>query len=155
MEYFIFKHPIPPLILAIILALSMKAIAYYFFYLTLPSDFHFWFAILFSILGLIPLIGGIYLVIMSRTTVDPTAPENSSTLVTKGIYRYTRNPMYLGFLLCLIGWSLWLENILTISGAMIFYWYINRHQIPFEEKALAEKFTAKYQQYCRNTRRWL
>jgi protein-S-isoprenylcysteine O-methyltransferase Ste14 len=63
--------------------------------------------------------------------------------------------MYLGLLLCLIGWSLWLENIMTIGGAVVFYWYINKYQIPFEEAALAEKFTEKFQSFCAKTRRWL
>jgi protein-S-isoprenylcysteine O-methyltransferase Ste14 len=107
----------------------------------------------FIALGLLPLIGATYLFLKANTTVNPTKPENSSQLVTHGIFKYTRNPMYLGFLLCLIGWSLWLGNIFTISGAMIFYWYINEHQIPFEEEALAEKFSEQYHSYCKMVRR--
>jgi len=149
------KKPIPPLGLALALALAMKWTASLVPSVTISTGNNFWFALPFIILGLIPLAGATYLFIQARTTVNPTTPKNSSNLITNGIFQYTRNPMYLGLLLCLIGWSLWLENIITIGGAVVFYWYINKHQIPFEEVALAEKFTEKFQQFCEKTRRWL
>lgn len=91
----------------------------------------------------------------ARTTVNPLHPEKASALVTSGIYRYTRNPMYVGVTLVLIGiaaWLWWLPAILAPAG---FVAYITRFQIGPEERALADKFGAQYEQYCRSVRRWL
>jgi len=149
------KKPIPPLGLALSLALVMKWTASLATSFTIVTENNYWLALPFIIVGLISLVGTIYLFIQAHTTANPTTPESSSQLITTGIFQYTRNPMYLGFLLCLIGWSLCLENMLTIGGAALFYWYINQYQIPFEEKALAINFTTNYHQYCARVRRWL
>ena len=91
----------------------------------------------------------------ARTTVNPLHPEKASALVTSGIYRYTRNPMYVGVTLVLIGiaaWLWWLPALLAPAGFVV---YITRFQIRPEERALAEKFGAQYEQYCSSVRRWL
>lgn len=91
----------------------------------------------------------------ARTTVNPTTPEASSTVVTSGIYRWSRNPMYLGFLLMLVGWSLYLSNLAALLLVPSFIVYMNRFQIMPEERALAAKFGAQYVAYMQEVRRWL
>ena len=90
------------------------------------------------------------------TTVDPTRPERASALVTTGIYSVTRNPMYLGMLLVIIAWGLYLANAVgLILAPLAFVLYLDRVQIPREERALATAFGSDYTGYASRVRRWL
>jgi protein-S-isoprenylcysteine O-methyltransferase Ste14 len=89
------------------------------------------------------------------TTTNPLAPETTSAMVVQGIYRHTRNPMYLGFLLALLGWAIYLGHALGPVIAWLFVAYLNRFQIAPEERFLAAKFGASYRDYCAQVRRWL
>lgn len=91
----------------------------------------------------------------ARTTLDPRQPRKASSLVTGGIYRVTRNPMYLGLTCVLLGLALWLWWWPALAGPMLFVTYITRFQIGPEERALAAAFGAQYEAYCRRVRRWL
>jgi protein-S-isoprenylcysteine O-methyltransferase Ste14 len=91
----------------------------------------------------------------AKTTVDPMHPEAASTIVTSGIYRFTRNPMYLGFLLALIAWAVFLGNFVAALMPLLFVAYMNRFQISPEERTLLARFGAPYESYLRSVRRWL
>lgn len=91
----------------------------------------------------------------AKTTANPLKPQNASTLVTGGIYRFTRNPMYLGVTLVLIGVSFWLWWWPAILGPIVFVGYITRFQIQPEERVLGAKFGAEYKAYCERVRRWV
>ena len=91
----------------------------------------------------------------ARTTVNPLKPESASSLVVSGIYRLTRNPMYLGFLLVLLGWALFLSNALALLFLPLFILYMNRFQIEPEEKALHSLFGQQFLAYASQVRRWL
>ena len=91
----------------------------------------------------------------ARTTVNPLHPEAASTLVVSGVYRLTRNPMYLGLLLVLLGWALFLANALAFVFPAVYVPLMNRLQILPEEKALAEKFGTGFTAYSSQVRRWL
>jgi protein-S-isoprenylcysteine O-methyltransferase Ste14 len=91
----------------------------------------------------------------ARTTVNPTTPEAASAIVTTGIYRVTRNPMYLGFLLALIAWAVYLGNLVSALIPVAFVVYMNRFQISPEERALRARFGEAYEAYLRSVRRWL
>ena len=91
----------------------------------------------------------------AKTTVDPMHPEAASAIVTTGIYRFTRNPMYLGFLLALIAWAVFLGNVVSALIPPLFVVYMNRFQIAPEERALHARFGAPYETYLRSVRRWL
>jgi protein-S-isoprenylcysteine O-methyltransferase Ste14 len=91
----------------------------------------------------------------ARTTVDPFHPETASNIVTTGIYRVTRNPMYLGFLLALIALAVFLGNVVSAVLPPIFVVYMNRFQIEPEERALLARFGAPYEAYLRTVRRWI
>lgn len=88
------------------------------------------------------------------TTTSPMAPGKASNLVTKGIYRYSRNPMYLGLLMILLGIGLYLGNAFNTLLAAGFVYYMNHYQIKPEEESLSAKFGGEYRQYCREVRRW-
>ncbi|MGX5725376.1 methyltransferase family protein [Metapseudomonas otitidis] len=91
----------------------------------------------------------------ARTTVNPIHPERTSALVIRGIYHRTRNPMYLGFALMLLGWGLWLAAPFALAGVVLFMLYIERYQIPPEERMLEQLFGADYLAYREQVRRWL
>jgi protein-S-isoprenylcysteine O-methyltransferase Ste14 len=91
----------------------------------------------------------------ARTTVNPLRPGNTSTLVTDGVYRITRNPMYLGMALLLAAWAVYLSTILPAAGPVLFVLYMNRFQIAPEERAMREKFGAACEAYAGQVRRWL
>lgn len=98
---------------------------------------------------------GIVPFVRARTTVNPTRPEGASSLVTCGVYRLTRNPMYLGMLLGLIGWAVFLSNGPALIFLPAFVLYMNRFQIEPEERALAARFGADYASYQARVRRWV
>lgn len=91
----------------------------------------------------------------ARTTVDPRRPEATSSLVTGGIYRFTRNPMYLGLVLLLVAWAVFLASPWTLVGPVAFVLYVSRFQIAPEERTLTTRFGATYSEYAARTRRWL
>jgi protein-S-isoprenylcysteine O-methyltransferase Ste14 len=91
----------------------------------------------------------------AATTVDPTHPERSVSLVTRGPYRCSRNPMYLGMALLLAGWAAFLANAASLAGLPLFVAYLNRWQIEPEERALADKFGEEFENYRKRVRRWL
>ncbi|MEC8861094.1 MAG: isoprenylcysteine carboxylmethyltransferase family protein [Pseudomonadota bacterium] len=108
-----------------------------------------------SALAVLIALAGVASFRQASTTVNPLNPENSSALVVSGIYRITRNPMYLGFLLLLAAWSLMLANLAVLLLLPVFVWYMDRFQILPEERALAGLFGNDYTNYCARVRRWL
>lgn len=91
-----------------------------------------------------------------KTTVNPTKPHQATSLVIKGIYKISRNPMYLGFLLLLIAWGIFLAHLPSLFLIpAVFVIYINTFQIPAEEEALHIKFGEDFISYKNNVRRWL
>lgn len=91
----------------------------------------------------------------ANTTSDPTRPGTSSSLVRSGVYRFSRNPMYLGVLLVLVGWAVFLANLLAFVVLPAFVLYLNRFQIAPEERALTSRFGADFAVYKTRVRRWL
>jgi protein-S-isoprenylcysteine O-methyltransferase Ste14 len=147
---------IPPLAVTGIVALAMGGLSF-----TVPIPVPIPAPARWVVAGLLGLLGaGIALVGVvqfrrHKTTMNPFTPEQSSTLVTSGVYRWSRNPMYLGFLLLLLGWGAWLANgaaLFLIPGFVV---YMNRFQIGPEEVALRRHFGAPFDQYCATVRRWI
>jgi protein-S-isoprenylcysteine O-methyltransferase Ste14 len=91
----------------------------------------------------------------ARTTVHPSRPEEATALVSGGIYRFTRNPMYLGMLVLLLGWAVFLHSAWSLPVIAAFVAWMNRYQISAEERALQSQFGAAYETYKRQVRRWL
>ena len=91
----------------------------------------------------------------AKTTINPLKPEASSALVVRGIYRWTRNPMYLAMLLVLIGWACIVGNVAALVMLPLFMAYLNRFQIGPEERALQARFGREFEEYKRTVRRWL
>jgi protein-S-isoprenylcysteine O-methyltransferase Ste14 len=88
------------------------------------------------------------------TTWSPIAPDRAATLVTDGPYRWSRNPIYLGLLLVLLGVVLFLRSPVALVLAAAFVAYEDRFQIQPEERALQAQFGKEFEQYMARTRRW-
>jgi protein-S-isoprenylcysteine O-methyltransferase Ste14 len=113
-----------------------------------------------TLYGLVPLAIGLFLTFAGgyqfkkmKTNTSPLKPP--TILVTDGIYRYSRNPMYLGLVLALLGvWTLW-GSLSPLAAVIAFILIIDRWQIPSEEKMLKDKFGSEYENYKSKTRRWV
>ena len=106
-------------------------------------------------IGLIIIMAGLFSFHFAKTTGNPDKPESVSALVSSGIYRITRNPMYVGLIFLLLAWGAWLGSFFSIIIVALFQQYTTRFQIIPEEKALSKLFPQEYQAYCENVRRWL
>ena len=90
-----------------------------------------------------------------KTTVNPLKPSKASTLATTGIYQFSRNPMYLGNLIFLSAWLIWLGLPFNVVFLAVYVSYMNRFQIKVEERILEGLFGADYNAYCAHVRRWV
>jgi protein-S-isoprenylcysteine O-methyltransferase Ste14 len=105
--------------------------------------------------GVIVLVLGVLAFRRAKTTINPVNIEAASTVVTGGIYRYTRNPMYVGFALMLAGWAVHIAVPFVLVGPVVFILFITRFQIIPEERVLTSKFGEEYRKYQQRVRRWL
>jgi protein-S-isoprenylcysteine O-methyltransferase Ste14 len=105
--------------------------------------------------GFITGILGVVTFARAKTTVNPTKPQSSSSLVSWGVYRVTRNPMYLGGLFILTGWAMFLSTPVVFLFLPGYILYINRFQIVPEERVLTSLFGAEFIAYKSRARRWL
>jgi protein-S-isoprenylcysteine O-methyltransferase Ste14 len=147
---------IPPLALAVLLAVFMWLAARAFPQAGMSLPARGFICAATGVAGLAICALGVLPFRRAGTTVDPTRPERASVLVTTGIYSVTRNPMYLGMLLLIVAWGLYLANTVgLILAPLAFVLYLDRVQIPREESALATAFGSDYAGYARRVRRWL
>ena len=111
--------------------------------------------------AIIALTGGVFSIAgvisfrRAGTTLNPMQPETTSSLVSSGIFRVTRNPMYAGLLLVLVAWAVFLSSAWALLGPLAFVLYINRFQIAPEERVLSAIFGTAYSAYKSRVRRWL
>jgi protein-S-isoprenylcysteine O-methyltransferase Ste14 len=146
---------IPPVVFTIIIAATMWMINYLSPSLVMRLPFSYVIAALMAVLGGVVALAGVVALRKAETTVNPLTPDNASSIVAFGIYQYSRNPMYLGLLLVLLGWAVLLGSLLTFLALPVFIMYINKFQIYPEERALITRFGKKYQSYAKRVRRWL
>lgn len=116
--------------------------------------------ILFRIIlfgGMCVLAAGVVNIIRRKTTIHPDRRSlaASTALVTTGVFRYTRNPIYLGMAIILTAWVVFLESWLALIGVFVFIAFITQYQIRPEEVALEKIFGDVYVRYRKNVRRWI
>lgn len=146
---------IPPPLLALILAVSMWAIAR-------GNNFELIDTALKNSLTLIVFLIGLTIDILAiisfrtaSTTVNPMRPKNTTQLVVVGIYKFSRNPMYLGLTLLLSAWAIWLGSPHNLILLVFLVWYLTQFQIKPEEKILEELFPEEFSAYKSRVRRWI
>ena len=106
-------------------------------------------------LGILVIVAGLIQFRLARTTVNPMKPDTTSSLVTGGIYRLTRNPMYLGLALVLLAVVAFFSNPLGLVAVVFFVAWMELFQIAPEERALRARFGQTFDEYCGRVRRWL
>ena len=112
-------------------------------------------ATLIAVPGLVVAVEGVRVFRRHATTVNPIKPGEASSMVTEGVYRYTRNPMYLGLACCTFAWGLYLQNFAAFLFVFVFVAYMTHFQIKPEERALQELFGAEYTEFSSRVRRWI
>lgn len=148
-------HRIPPPIVGALTGLLMWLAAPLGPLWTLPPALRLALVALFAALGLAFDLAGLLAFRASRTTVNPLSPQKASALVTGGVYRITRNPMYVGMACLLLAWAVQLSAVPALAGPVLFVLYITRFQIRPEERVLQQLFGDAYAQYTSRVRRWL
>ena len=146
---------IPPPLVALLGVVLMYFLALWTPDITLNRWFKIITAIVVAGFGFYVSVAGIIAFKKAKTTVNPTTPKKSSSIVTTGIYQLTRNPMYLGSLLLLVAWALYLANMFSLVVPVMFILYINKFQIMPEERILEDLFASDYLSYKAKVRRWL
>ena len=149
------ENRIPPPVIGLLCALLMWTSAPHVAPVIAKDSLRLAGAAAFALAGIAVDIAGILSFRAARTTVNPLQPDRASSLVVRGIFRYSRNPMYLGMALVLVAWAVWLARPLLLLGVVAFVLYMNRFQIAPEERAMARIFGEDYVEYRRRVRRWL
>ena len=146
---------IPPPIVGLVVAIGIWALAHHSPVLQLPKIARLSVALALAATGAAVALGGVMSFRRARTTVNPLKPETSVTLVSTGVYSFTRNPMYLGMALVLVAWSAYLASPWSLVGPLLFALYITRFQIIPEERVLNRLFGEPFVEYRKRVRRWL
>lgn len=146
---------IPPPVVAVLVAAAMWGVATLGPSLAIAAELRYLLIAVLIFAGLAFDLAGLIAFRASRTTINPLTPERSSALVTGGVYRITRNPMYVGMALLLLAWALYLSALLPFVGPVIFVLYITRFQILPEERVLRGIFADEFARYTERVRRWL
>ena len=144
---------IPPPIVTLVFGLSIYFSREIFH--SVEIKYSFYIGILLLILGLAILISAVRLFRKDKTTVNPLSPEQSTKLVTDGIFKYSRNPMYLGMVFILSSMAVFFNLIGGIILIALFCFYITKFQIIPEERAMSNLFSQDFNKYKHATRRWI
>lgn len=146
---------IPPPVIAVSIAIGMWLLSRHFPIYSFNSDWIKYPGYFLIAIGLALDLAGAIQFHRAKTTINPLKPENSSTVVTHGVYRISRNPMYLGMLSVLCGLAFLLHSLSGFFLLPVFAVVINHLQIIPEEKMLLSLFGDSYQQYLDTVNRWI
>ena len=150
------EHKVPPPVVGVVTAAAMWWLVSTIGQVATPGQgLRAWLVGVLVAVGLAIDLAGLLAFRAHRTTFNPLRPERASSLVSTGVYRITRNPMYLGMASLLLAWVLYLGSWLALAGPLAYVLYLNRFQIVPEERALLALFGDEYRQYMARVRRWL
>ncbi len=149
------KLKIPPAVITLFFASVMWIMDDYIHFNEADFRGPFWLAVIFFAAGGIIGLVGLIQFYRQSTSINPHQPDNASSLIDSGIYRFSRNPMYVALLLILISYGIYLGDILAILILPLFVLYMNYFQIIPEEKALQQKFGKEFEKYQSKVRRWI
>jgi protein-S-isoprenylcysteine O-methyltransferase Ste14 len=146
---------IPPPVVALLSAGAMWAIATNTWRADVPFSIRLAAGLFIMVCGETLGIAGILQFRRHRTTINPFAPHRTSALVTQGVYRVSRNPMYTGLMISLMGWGVFLASPLAFFVLPFTVWYLTSFQITPEEHVLQNQFGNEFARYCDATPRWV
>jgi protein-S-isoprenylcysteine O-methyltransferase Ste14 len=146
---------IPPPLVALLCVAAMWYLSRITPAFGLPREVRWLLAGVFVLVGVSFDLRGLLVFLKAKTSINPLKPYQASSLVMTGIYRRTRNPMYVGLASTLVAVAIFLDAPLALIGVGVFVGYITRFQIQPEESALLQKFGEAYRDYCEQVPRWL
>ncbi|HLQ85896.1 MAG TPA: isoprenylcysteine carboxylmethyltransferase family protein [Salinisphaeraceae bacterium] len=149
------EHKIPPPVVTIVAIVLMWLLARATPLFRMDNPFRYELAIVLILLGVLVSFLGMREFTRHAASSDPRHPDRTDVLVTSGIYRRTRNPMYLGLAIALCGIAWYLSNLLTVIVIGAFMIYLTYFQILPEERVLASKFGEPGAAYLQRVRRWI
>jgi protein-S-isoprenylcysteine O-methyltransferase Ste14 len=148
-------NKLPPPLLMVIVGIAMWFIAKASPAIEMGGALRWSLVGVFAVIGFLMAAFGIRSFARADTTINPVDIDAASSLVTTGIYAYTRNPMYVSLTSLLLAWASYLQTPMALLGPLAFVLYITRFQIMPEERALGRLFGAAYEAYRGRVRRWL
>ena len=146
---------IPPPIVTVIIMILMYWVPRSILASSIQSSLLFFAAIATGLAAIMIMLAGIAAFAKDRTTLNPMRIDQASTLVTSGIFKFTRNPMYLGDVIFLFAWCLLLATPWAIFGPFLLMVYLTQFQIKPEERMMQQKFGTAYKAYQSQVRRWI
>ncbi len=146
---------IPPVLTTLVCAFAMWAVGKAAAAFIVEIPFHSGIAYTLFVLGGVMGLAGTVSFSNAGTTVNPMSTKGMSALVTSGVYKFTRNPQYVGHLLFLTGVSVLIGNALSAVLLPAFVLYMNKFQISPEERGLSVMFPEEFAKYRESVRRWL
>ena len=149
------KNKVPPPILLLIFGAAMWFVAKSEFAYPISVPYALIIAIAVAVLGVSISASALRQFSAVETTISPLQPDAATTLVQQGVFGKTRNPMYVGLLLVITAWAIWLESLGNIGLLLVFVIVLTELQIKPEEAAMRKLFGDEYAVYCKNVRRWL
>jgi protein-S-isoprenylcysteine O-methyltransferase Ste14 len=148
-------HKIPPPVVGVLVAAAMWGVSVIGPQFPIAPEARYVAAAILAVAGAAFDLLGLVAFRASRTTINPLKPARATVLVTEGVYRVTRNPMYVGLGFFLLAWAVYLSALLPFAGLAIYVLYITRFQIQPEERVLMGIFGAEFSAYAARVRRWL
>ena len=145
----------PPPLVVVLIGAAMAVIAWFTPALEIGSNVRFAVGGIAIALGALVAVQGARMFWRNKTTINPVDLESASALVTSGVFRFSRNPMYVGFTAMLVGWAVCLAAPWALVGPVAFVLFINRFQIIPEERVMRDKFGQAYDDYQAQVRRWI
>lgn len=149
------EHRIPPPVIDATFALAMWATARLLPGLSADWPGRIPLSVALALAGVLVSLAGVLAFRRHHTTVNPLKPQAASALVSTGVHAFSRNPMYLGMLIVLVAWGLYLSNLAAALLVPLFVPCLNRLQIVPEERVLRAKFGAAFDAYAARVRRWI
>ena len=146
---------IPPPLVALLCVAAMWSLSRIIPALGLTRDIRWLLTGVFVLVGISFDLRGLLVFLRARTSINPMKPHQASSLIVTGVYRRTRNPMYVGLASMLVAITIFLDAPVALIGVGAFVGYITRFQIQPEERALRQKFGKAYRDYCEQVPRWL
>jgi protein-S-isoprenylcysteine O-methyltransferase Ste14 len=146
---------VPPLALCAAFALAIVALGHFAPFANMPFPGHRIAAAVLLLSGIGVAAVGVVQFRLAQTTVNPVVPDRASSMVTTGVFALSRNPMYLGMALALLGLAAWRSTLPGYVLVPLFGVYMNEFQIKPEERALLARFSEEFSAYMSKVRRWV
>lgn len=146
---------IPPLALCALVAAVIVAVGHFFPSTNAPFPGHRVVAIALLLIGIAVAVVGVAQFRAAKTSVNPMVPSRASAIVATGVFSLSRNPMYVGMALALLGLAAWRSTVPGYVLVPLFCLYMTEFQVKPEERALVARFGEEYSEYMVKVKRWV